>query len=67
MLMGVVQVVKLDPSSPLGYERKHEAFRGIGRHVDAIKNFDKMLLKMSDSSDPGIRGEDHDVIQMFIC
>ena len=65
MLTGVTQLVKLDPSSPLGYERRHEALRGIGRHVDAIEAFDVMVLKMSDSSDPEIRGEDHDVVQIF--
>ena len=59
------QVIKLDPSSPLGYERKNEALRGTGRHIDAIEIFEVMLLKMSDSSDPMIRGEDKDVIQMF--
>ena len=60
MLMGGAQVIKLDPSSPLGYERKHAALHGIGHHGDAIIAFETMLLKMSESSDPDIRGEgDH--------
>ena len=65
MLMGITQLVKLDLSSPLGYERRHEALWGIGWHVDAIEAFDVMVLKMSDSSGPEICGEDHDVVQIF--
>ena len=67
MLMRATQAIKLDPSFLFGYERKHEALRGVGRHVDAIETFEVMLLKLSDSSDPGIRGEDDTVIQIFFC
>ena len=55
--MGSAQVITLDPSSPLGYERKYVALHGIGRHDDARDAFETMLLKMSESSDPDIRGE----------
>ena len=41
----------------MGYEKKHEALRGIGHHDDAIHAFEAMLLKMSESCDPEIRGE----------
>ena len=51
------QVIKLDPSSPLGYEKKHAALRGAGRHGDATNAFKTMLTKMTQSSDPEIRGE----------
>ena len=64
---GCPQVIKLDPSSPLGYERKHAALRGIGHHDDATHAFEAMLMKMSESSDPEIRGEGYHVIQMSLC
>ena len=60
MLICGAQVIKLDPSSPLGYERKHATLHGVGHHDYATSAFETMLLKMSESSDPGIRGEgDH--------
>ncbi|KAF8552354.1 hypothetical protein OG21DRAFT_150336 [Imleria badia] len=49
------QVITLDPSSPWGYERKHMALHGAARYDDAIKMFETMLLKMSQSPDPKIR------------
>ena len=55
----------LDPSSPLGYERKHAALHGMGRHDDATNAFETMLLKMSESSDPEIRGEGNYTIRML--
>ena len=64
--MGVAQVIKLDPSCPFGYERKHEALHGIGCYDDATHAFETMLLKMSESSDPEIRGEGNYVIWIFI-
>ena len=57
VFMGTSQVIKLDPSSPLGYERKHHAIRGARRDSDATAAFEMMLLKMSESPDPEIRGE----------
>ena len=63
-LMGSAQVVKLDPSSPLGYEKKHVALHGIGRRDDATSAFETMLLKMLESSDPEIRGEGDHVIRV---
>ena len=55
--MAVAQIIGLHPSSPLGYKRKHEALCGIGRHDEATDAFEVMLSKMSESSDPEIRGE----------
>ncbi|KAN0082754.1 hypothetical protein V8E55_008549 [Tylopilus felleus] len=49
------EVVKLDPSSPLGYERRHAALRGEGRYKDAIDAFKMMISMISQSSDPDIR------------
>ncbi|KAF8555612.1 hypothetical protein OG21DRAFT_1483751 [Imleria badia] len=49
------EVITRDPSSPLGYERKHIALRGAGRNGDAIAAFEMMLTKMSLSSDSEIR------------
>ncbi|KAF8553229.1 TPR-like protein [Imleria badia] len=49
------QVIKLDPSSPWGHERKHAALHAAGRYDDAISAFETMLLKMSQSPDPTIR------------
>ena len=65
MLMNGTQVIKLDPSSVLGYERKHAALHGMGCHDDAANAFETMLLKMSESSDSEIRGEDVHVIWVF--
>ena len=57
MLIGVAQVIKLDSSSPLGYERKYQALLGEGHYVDATDAFEIMLSKMSESPDQEIRGE----------
>ena len=56
----------LDPSSPWGYERKHTALHGAGRYDDAIATFETMLLKISQSPDPKIRGESIDIAPMFV-
>ncbi|KAF8548112.1 hypothetical protein OG21DRAFT_1607087 [Imleria badia] len=45
------EAIKLDPSSPLGYERKHAALRGAGRHSDAIDAFETMLSLQSSKPD----------------
>ena len=65
MLMSIFQVIKLDPSSPSGYEIQYAALLGSGHHNDAIGAFETMLLKMSESSDPEIRGEDNHIIVIF--
>ena len=62
MLIGGTQVIKLDPSSPLGYERKYVALHGRGHYGDSTAAFETMLLKMSESSDPVIRGEGNHAI-----
>ena len=54
---GAVQVIRLDPSSPSGYERKYTALLGMAHHHEAIDAFKTMLSKMSESPDPEIRGE----------
>ena len=64
MLIGAGQVIKLDPSSPLGYERKHQALCGAG-HVNATDAFEMMLSKMSESPDPDIRGEGNPHYDIF--
>ena len=65
MLMGTVQVIKLDSTSPSGYERKYAALLGIGHHDDAIDALETMLSKMWESSDPEIRGEGNHIILIF--
>ena len=56
----------LDPSSPWGYERKHAALHVAGRYDDAIRAFETMLLKISQSPDPEICGECINIVPMFI-
>lgn len=51
------QVIKLDPSSPWGYERKHAALHLAGEFESAIATFETMLSIMMQSPDPDIRGE----------
>ena len=62
MLIGTVQVIELDPASPLGYERQYAALLGMGHHDDAIDAFETMLSKMSQSSDPKFRGESNHIV-----
>lgn len=62
LLTEIHQVIALDPSSPLGYERKHEALHGARHYSDAIVAFETMLSKISESSDCG---ECDDVLQAF--
>lgn len=64
MLMSDAQVIMLDPSSPLGYQRRHAALHGMGCHDDATGAFKAMLLKISESPDPEIRGESNHVVQI---
>ncbi|KAF8121561.1 hypothetical protein EV363DRAFT_1421156 [Boletus edulis] len=49
------EIIKLDPSCPFGYERKHVALHRARRYGDAIDAFEAMLSRMSASSDPEIR------------
>ena len=66
MLTHYHQVITLNPLSPWGYERKHAALHRAGRYDDAIAVFQMMLLKISQSPDPDIRGECIDIIPMFV-
>ena len=56
----------LDPSSPWGYERKHAALHGAGRYEAAIATFETVLLRISQSPDPDVRGECIDIVPMII-
>ena len=51
------QAIKLDPSSPCGYERKHAALLGDRRYDDAINAYNDMLLRLEQSPDPVTRGK----------
>ena len=59
-------MIELDPSSPLGYERKHAALHKAGDYENAINAFEAMLLKISQLSDLEIRGESVDIMLEFI-
>ena len=61
------QVIKLDPSSPWGYERKHAALHKAGQYDDAIGAFEMMLSKMEHSPDPEIRSKPIDIVLRFFC
>ncbi|KAH0831376.1 hypothetical protein J3R83DRAFT_14039 [Lanmaoa asiatica] len=43
--------IKLNPSSPFGYERKHAALHGAHRYDEAINAYNDMLLKLEQSPD----------------
>ena len=52
-----IQAVELEPSEHGGYEAKHAALHGMGRHSEAFEAFEVMLSKLEQSPDPRIRGE----------
>ena len=52
-----IQVIELNPSSHRGYEGKHAALHGMGRHSEALEAFRTMLSKLEQSPDPQIRGK----------
>ena len=47
-------MIKLDPSSPWGYERKHAALHKAGDYDKAMSAFKTMLSEMAHSPDPEI-------------
>ena len=51
------QLIELDPSFYRGYEGKHTALHGMGRHTEAFEAFKTMLSKIDQSSDPQIGGK----------
>ena len=51
-----IQAIELDPPSHYGYERKHAALHGMGRHGEAFAAFRAMILRLEESPDPHIRG-----------
>ena len=52
-----LQMIKLDPSSPWGYEIKHGASHKLGQYHNAVVALEVMLLKMAESPDPVIQRE----------
>ena len=58
-------MIKLDPLSPWGYEKKHAALHRAGDYENAINAFQAMLSKMSQSPEPDIRGEGVDIMLKF--
>lgn len=51
------QIIESDPLSHEGYEGKHAALVGIGRHGEAFEAFKIMLSKFEQSPDPKVRGK----------
>ena len=49
------QVIELDPSSPWGYELKHEALHKAGDYKHAVDAFEVMLSKMAESPDSDVQ------------
>ncbi|KAF8127572.1 hypothetical protein EV363DRAFT_1343658 [Boletus edulis] len=49
------EVIRLDPSSPWGYEIKHAALHKAGEYDDAIDALEVMLSKMAESPDPVVQ------------
>ncbi|KAG2149068.1 uncharacterized protein EDB93DRAFT_358436 [Suillus bovinus] len=54
-LVDAQKVIELDPSSHIGYQLKHEAFRGARRYDEAIEAFQIMLSKLDNSPETQIR------------
>ncbi|KAG1789035.1 uncharacterized protein HD556DRAFT_828571 [Suillus plorans] len=54
-LSDVEQVIKLNPSSHIGYQLKHEALYGVHRYDEAVVTFNIMLSKLEDAPDTQIR------------
>ncbi|KAH0829008.1 hypothetical protein J3R83DRAFT_2460, partial [Lanmaoa asiatica] len=48
--------IKLNPSSPCGYERRHAALLGAHCYDEAINAYSDMLLRLEQSPDPVTRG-----------
>ncbi|KAI5986046.1 hypothetical protein F5J12DRAFT_930341 [Pisolithus orientalis] len=46
------EAVKVDPSSPWGFEAKHVALHGAKQYDEAIEAFKSMLLRIEQSCDP---------------
>ena len=66
LLMQACQVIRLDQSSPLGYERKHAALCGAGYFREARDAFETMLSKMLESPDSETRSKRHDIVPVAI-
>ena len=52
-----IQAIELDPSSHSGYEGKHAALHGMGRHSEALEAFSMMLSKLEKCPDPRVRSK----------
>ncbi|KAG9315363.1 hypothetical protein JVU11DRAFT_4509 [Chiua virens] len=48
------EAVRVDPSSPMGYEMQYTVFYGTRRYDEAIDAFEKMLFAIEQSKDPEI-------------
>ena len=59
-------MIKLDPSSHLGYEQKHAALHGAKRCAEAVGAFDTMLSKIKISPDARVRGELFVIINSYV-
>jgi hypothetical protein len=55
-MIHTIQAIELGPSSHNGYERKHAALHGMGRHSEAFEAFKTMISRLEESPDPHIRG-----------
>ncbi|KAF8134386.1 hypothetical protein EV363DRAFT_1257443 [Boletus edulis] len=53
------EAIELDSASHGGYEAKHAALHGMGRHSEAFEAFKTMLLKLEQSPDPQTRELSH--------
>ncbi|KAF8545902.1 hypothetical protein OG21DRAFT_1451345 [Imleria badia] len=49
------EVIEVNPSSHTGYQEKHDALNGMGRHSEGLEAFRAMLSKLEQSPDPQIR------------
>ena len=56
LVIHAIQAIDLDPSFHNGYESKHVALLGMGRHSEAFQAFKTMITKLEESPDPHICG-----------
>ena len=55
-MIHTIQAIELDPPSHNGYERKHAALHGMGRHSEAFEAFKTMISRFEEPPDSHIRG-----------
>ena len=54
-----MQAIKAEPSSPLGYERRHAVLHALQRYDEAVDAFTYMHSLIEGSLDQGIRRQYH--------